>query len=104
MQALEWENQILHKEEIENVEHKDHDKDDDEGDELDKDDLDKMMVMVAKMIKEERKGTAGVELHQEFGGIGFKEIPLPAKSSRSKWRCATEIETHQDEDAQLRSR
>ena len=99
MQALQWENQILHKEEIENVEHKDHDKDDDEGDELDKDDLDKMM-----MIKEERKDTAGVELHQEFGGIGFKQIPLPAKSSRSRWRCATEIETHQDEDAQLRSR
>ena len=65
---------------------------------------DKMMVMVAKMIKEERKGTAGVELHWEFGGIGFKQIPLPAKSSRSRWRSATEIEIHSDGDLQLRLR
>ena len=50
MQALEWENQILHKEEIENVEHKDH-KDDDDGDEFYKDDLDKMKMVVAKIMR-----------------------------------------------------
>ena len=53
MQALEWENQILHKEEIKNVEHKDH-KDDDDGDEFYKDDLDKMKMVVMKMRRRER--------------------------------------------------
>ena len=90
MQALEWENQILHKEEIENVEHKDH-KDDDDGDEFYKDDLDKMKMVVAKMRRRRKalRVLSCIGSLEELASSRFHFLP------RAQDR---------DGDAQLRSR